>query len=152
MDPKPWYAKGLKFSCTQCGNCCRNHGEYSFVYLMPSEVGSIAAWLGLSRREFLARHCTRKDGAVTLRTDSPACPFLGADNRCGIYPVRPKQCATWPFWRENLARAVWEDEVRACCPGAGKGELHSAAEIERIADEDARWYGLEGGPTDRSAE
>ncbi len=142
MDPKAWYSKGLKFSCTQCGNCCRNHGEYAFVYLMPSEVASIAAWLGLSRAEFLARHCTRKDGAVTLRTDSPACPFLQSDQRCGIYPVRPTQCATWPFWRENLDQAVWEDEVRACCPGAGKGEMHSAAEIERIAGEDARWYGL----------
>ncbi len=143
MDPKVWYAKGLRFSCTQCGNCCRNHGEYAFVYLMPSEARAIAAYLGLAPAEFLGRYCTRKDGAVTIRTDSPACPFLGADNRCGIYPVRPKQCATWPFWRENLEKAVWEDEVRACCPGAGAGELHSAEEIERTAAEDARWYGLE---------
>jgi hypothetical protein len=33
--------------------------------------------------------------------------------------------------------------VSACCPGIGEGERHSAAEIERIAAEDARWYGLE---------
>jgi hypothetical protein len=113
------------------------------VYLTPPEVAGIASHLKLPRREFLAKYCTRKDGAVTIRTDSPACPFLQEDNRCGIYAVRPKQCATWPFWRENLERAVWEDEVRACCPGIGKGELHSAAEIERTASEDARWYGLE---------
>jgi Fe-S-cluster containining protein len=110
---------------------------------MPSEVGSIAAHLGLERREFLSRYCSREGGAVTLRTDAPACPFLKSDNRCGIYAVRPKQCATWPFWRENLEKAVWEEEVRACCPGAGKGELHSAREVERTAAEDARWYGLE---------
>jgi len=145
MSSKPWYHKGLKFGCTQCGNCCRNHGEYSFVYLTPPEVTAIAGWLGVSRKEFLARYCTREDGAVTIRTDSPACPFLKEDNRCGIYPVRPKQCATWPFWRENLERAVWEDEVSACCPGIGKGEMHSAEEIEETASEDARWYGLEPG-------
>jgi hypothetical protein len=110
---------------------------------MPSEVRAIAAWLGLERREFLTRYCVEKDGAVTLRTDSPACAFLREDNRCAIYAVRPKQCATWPFWRENLEKAVWEDEVSACCPGIGEGERHSAAEIERIAAEDARWYGLE---------
>jgi Fe-S-cluster containining protein len=133
----------LRFGCTQCGNCCRNHGEYSFVYLTTPEVTAIAEWLGVSRREFLAKYCTREDGAVTIRTDSPACPFLKEDNRCGIYPVRPKQCATWPFWRENLERAVWEEEVSACCPGIGKGELHSVEEIEKTASEDARWYGLE---------
>ena len=143
MDPKSWYHKGLKFSCTQCGNCCRNHGEYAFVYLTPAEVRSIASHLGLERREFLARYCTRKDGQVTIRTDSPACPFLAQDNRCGIYAVRPMQCRSWPFWRENLEKSVWEEEVKACCPGIGKGELHSAEEIDRVADEDARWYGLE---------
>jgi len=142
MDPKSWYRKGLRFTCRQCGNCCRNHGEYSFVYLMPPEVAAIAAHLRLGRHDFLSRYCARKDGAVTLRTDTPACPFLQEDHRCGIYSVRPRQCATWPFWRENLARAVWEEEVRACCPGAGRGEHHSAEEIDSIADEDARWYGL----------
>ena len=143
MSPKPWYHKGLRFKCTQCGNCCRNHGEYAFVYLTPPEVASIARFLGLSRRDFLARYASKEDGAVTIRTDSPACPFLQADNRCGIYPVRPKQCATWPFWRENLERAVWEEEVAECCPGIGEGKLHSAEEIEATASEDARWYGLE---------
>lgn len=140
---KPWYHKGLKFTCTMCGNCCRNRGDYAFVYLMPSEVRSIAAHLGLSRKEFLARHCVRDGDAVTLRTDSPACAFLGPDQRCTIYPVRPMQCRTWPFWRENLEKAVWDEEVRADCPGAGHGELRSAKEIERVASEDARWYGLE---------
>ena len=57
MSSKPWYHKGLKFGCTQCGNCCRNHGEYSFVYLTPPEVTAIAGWLGVSRKEFLARYC-----------------------------------------------------------------------------------------------
>ena len=144
MSAKTWYSKGLRFACTGCGNCCRNHGGYAFVYLTPADVRSISAHLGLPRRQFLERYCEKVDGAVTIKTDSPACPFLQADNRCAIYPVRPKQCASWPFWRENLAdRAVWEEEVKACCPGIGKGQLHSAEEIGRIAGDDARWYGLE---------
>ena len=140
MSSKPWYHKGLRFGCTQCGNCCRNHGEYSFVYLMPSEVEAIAKHLGLSRRELLAKHCEKVDGAVTIRTDSPACPFLQEDNRCGIYPVRPKQCATWPFWSENLDRATWEGPVRECCPGIGKGPLVAAEEVARIARETDEHY------------
>ena len=72
--------------------------------------------------------------------DDPACPFLGADNRCHIYPVRPKQCATWPFWEENLERASWDGPVRECCPGIGSGPLHSAEEVERLAAETEAWY------------
>jgi len=140
MSSKPWYHKGLRFECSQCGNCCRTHGEYDFVYLAEADVEAIARHLGLSRRDFLARHCARDRGWVVLRIDRPECPFLQADQRCAIYPVRPKQCATWPFWQENLARAAWEGPVADCCPGAGQGELHSAAEVERIAAETEEWY------------
>lgn len=140
MNSKAWYGKGLRFSCTQCGNCCRNHGDYTYVYLAEHDVEAIARHLGLSRRRFLERYCSREDGWVTLRMDAPACPFLQEDNRCGIYPVRPKQCATWPFWEENLERSAWEGPVQECCPGIGRGPLVPAEEVERIARETEEWY------------
>lgn len=144
MSPKPWYNKGLRFDCTRCGNCCKTHGEYAYVYLAERDLSAIAQHLGLSRADFLARHCEREDGWVLLRMDQPACPFLTSENTCSIYPVRPKQCATWPFWRENLERAQWEGPVRETCPGIGRGPLHPAAEIERIARENEEWYEVEG--------
>ena len=145
MSSKPWYSKGLRFECTQCGNCCRNHGEYTYVYLTTSEVGAIAKHLGLSRARFLERYCLEEDGWVTLRMDEPACPFLGEDARCQIYPVRPKQCATWPFWTENLKRSTWEGPVKDCCPGLDQGPLVPAEEVERIAAETDRWYDEDEG-------
>ncbi len=148
MSPKPWYSNGLRFSCTQCGNCCQNHGDYAFVYLAPRDVAAIADFLGLSEERFLARHCQEVDGSVTLRMDEPECAFLQEDHRCAIYPVRPKQCATWPFWEENLDRAVWEGPVKDCCPGIGRGALRSAAEVERIARETEAWY--EAAPPPRA--
>lgn len=141
MSSKPWYSNGLRFSCTRCGNCCRNHGAYTFVYLTERDVSAIALHLGLPEETFLERYCQEEDGWVTLRMDTPACPFLGEGNACAIYPVRPKQCATWPFWKENLRRATWEGEVKADCPGIGQGELHPREEIERVARENAEWYG-----------
>lgn len=140
MSPKPWYTKGLRFECTQCGNCCKNHGDYSYVYLSDVDVERIAAHLELTPARFIGLYCREEDGWISLRMDAPACPFLGEDHRCGIYEVRPKQCATWPFWKENLQRATWEGVVRACCPGIGKGPLFSAAEVERIARENEEWY------------
>ena len=135
MSPKPWYEKGLRFECTGCGNCCRNHGEYAYVYLSDREVAAIAAHLNLERRIFRERYTVIDDGWTVLRMDQPACPFLTAENRCGIYPVRPKQCATWPFWKENLVEVEWNGPVKACCPGIDKGPLYSAEGVERQARE-----------------
>lgn len=137
---EPWYAAGLRFECTRCGSCCRNHGDYAWVYLADADVSAIAAYVGLSEAELLARYCREEDGWTALRMDRPACPFLRDDQSCAIYPVRPKQCATWPFWKENLRRATWEGPVKACCPGIGRGPTHSRAEIERSARETEAWY------------
>lgn len=140
MSSKPWYESGLRFGCTRCGNCCRNHGDYTYVYLAEADVSAIAQHLGLAPAAFLERYCREEGGWVSLRMDEPACPFLEAGNTCAIYPVRPKQCATWPFWKENLSRAAWA-EIAKDCPGIGKGELHPRAEVERVARETAEWYG-----------
>jgi len=140
MPTKPWYHKGLRFECTQCGECCRNHGDYAYVYMTDEEVERISDHLGLTIEVFLERHCEEADGWVTLRTSEPACEFLGKDSRCAIYPVRPKQCKTWPFWEENLRHKSWNGEVKDCCPGIGKGPLVPAEEVTRIARETEQWY------------
>jgi Fe-S-cluster containining protein len=77
----------------------------------------------------------------SLRFDEEACPFLDEANRCRIYPVRPMQCETWPFWTENLVEEVWRGEVKECCPGLDRGPLYPREEIERRArasDDDFR--------------
>ena len=96
--------------------------------------------LGLSRRDFVAQHTEQEDGWTILRLGEPQCQFLTEDSRCSIYPVRPKQCATWPFWEENLKQENWEGSVSDICPGIGKGTLHSAEEMERPARETEEWY------------
>ncbi len=142
MSSKPWYANGLRFECTQCGACCKNHGQYTFVNLSELDLERIPKFLGITRADFLARFCLVTKGYfASLRMDSPACPFLAADNRCSIYPVRPIQCATWPFWKENLKQEVWETEVKACCPGIDHGPLHSFEEIEQRARETEEPFG-----------
>ena len=140
MSPKPWYANGLRFECTGCGNCCKNHGDYTFVYLAERDIEAIRGFLGLEREAFLEEYCEVVDGWVTLQMGEEACRFLDEKNRCTIYPVRPKQCATWPFWQENLDKAVWDGPVKECCPGIDDGPVTPAAEVERIAAETEAWY------------
>ena len=139
MSSKPWYHKGLRFSCTCSGNCCRSHGELAFVYVSDEEQTVLAHRLGVSREDFVERWCERDRGWTVLRLDRPACPFLGQDRRCTVYEARPTQCRTWPFWRENLRRATWEGPVAERCPGIGTGPVVPAEEIDRIAARNEAW-------------
>lgn len=143
--PGPWYRAGLRFNCTQCGDCCRTHGEYSFIYVMEAEVVAIAKHLGLSTEEFRSSHCREEDGFTHINAPGPSCPFLDTSQRCSIYEVRPVQCRTWPFWAENLKRATWEGPVKEICPGtnAKEGKLYSAAEVEELALQTEEWYEAE---------
>ena len=59
------------------------------------------------------------------------CVFWDRAAGCTIYPVRPPQCRTWPFWESHLATPEAWEEVRQVCPGAGQGELIAAEEITR---------------------
>ena len=70
------------------------------------------------------------DGSRVLRMDQPDCPFLEG-SRCGIYPVRPVQCRTFPFWSENLSNRRSWTRLRRFCPGIDKGEKHPLLRIER---------------------
>ena len=133
-----WYVEGLAFECSGCGGCCITHDEYAYVYLSEDELAAAANHLRIPRLEFISLYCDRLAGRLVFRFDHPECPML-RDRRCIIYPVRPVQCMTWPFWPENLAsREAWERHVVQFCPGAGQGRVVSLDEIRRHSREMSR--------------
>ena len=40
MSKKPWYKDGLKFKCTQCGDCCT--GAPGYVWINKEETQALA--------------------------------------------------------------------------------------------------------------
>ena len=124
----PWYQDGLRFRCTQCGSCCT--GAPGYVWVTDEEVEDIARHRGESPVETLALH-TRMVGRKRSLKERPNgdCIFYDQKQGCTIYPARPRQCRTWPFWESNVV--TQESWQRTCeiCPGSGKGDLISAEEI-----------------------
>ena len=132
--PDPWFRDGLRFRCIpDCGRCCVNHDDYSYVYLEGDDAGRLAGHLGLDLATFLDRYTGLDDGLVTLDSRNDACVFLDGA-RCSVHAARPVQCRTFPFWREFLrSRERWT-AARAFCPGIDEGELHSREAIESLRD------------------
>jgi uncharacterized protein len=65
------------------------------------------------------------------------CIFLQqSDNRrvCSVYPVRPLQCRTWPFWEGLLATPDNWASASQTCPGINTGPTHSRSSIESLRD------------------
>lgn len=129
----PWYAEGLSFSCTQCGNCCG--GAPGFVWVTPDEIRTIASFVRMDFAEFRSRH-TRADNGRRSLLEHPNgdCEFLERDpsgkTRCRIHPVRPVQCRTWPFWESNVeSRQAWNAAARGC-PGMNTGMHHPLPVIQ----------------------
>jgi Fe-S-cluster containining protein len=140
MNSAPWYQEGIPFECAACGKCCITHQGYAFVYLARGDVQAISSFLGLSSAQLIAGYCLEEGNLYYLKSTTGDCLFLDQAGRCRIYPCRPMQCLTWPFWRENLVQEVWQREVAPRCPGVGQGPVHTAEEIERIAGQRENWY------------
>lgn len=111
---KPWYAEGLKFECTGCGKCCTGFPGYTWVD--ENEMTQMAEFLQLPLKDFVARYVRKVRGAYSLLEHSQTydCVFL-KENRCQIYPVRPTQCRTFPWWPRNLkSKQDWDEAARHC--------------------------------------
>ena len=93
-ETSPWYADGIRFSCTGSGKCCTVRGDYAYVFLEKQEEQRIADHLGLRSKEFRRRHTHRPFvGYRSLRFPDGGCTFLRG-TACSIYEVRPLQCRT----------------------------------------------------------
>jgi Fe-S-cluster containining protein len=82
--------------CTQCANCCK----VSSPLFRKSDVCRIAEHLGVKPADFQTTYLKAdEDGDLMLKT--LPCPFLGTDNRCTIYDVRPRDCAEYPHTQKK---------------------------------------------------
>lgn len=126
---QPWYQDGLRFKCTQCGDCCT--GEPGFVWVNQEEIAALARRFNQDVATFESQYVHKIGIRKSLtEKENGDCVFL-KDRKCTVYEDRPRQCRTWPFWESNVRNeAAWQETCEAC-PGAGKGDLVPLEEIRR---------------------
>lgn len=109
-------------ACSRCdGNCCI--GESGYIWVNIKEIEDIANFLKIDKNLFIDRFLIKVGYKFSLKEkpykDGFACIFF--ENGCSIYPVRPKQCKTFPFWDYFKTHIC---ELKKECPGIiENGEL-----------------------------
>lgn len=84
-------------NCLDCANCCRN---YSPRFKTP-DIRRISKGLRMKESVFIDTYLLiDEDGDYVLK--QKPCPFLGEDNKCSIYEMRPSDCARYPYTDEDV--------------------------------------------------
>lgn len=100
-------------NCLDCANCCRTLGPR----ISDADVRRIAPKLRITPSKFMANYLVLdEDGDYIFR--SMPCPFLGSDNYCSIYDVRPKACREYPHTDRRRVYQITELILKnsAICP------------------------------------
>ncbi|MGC8864983.1 MAG: YkgJ family cysteine cluster protein [Bacteroidales bacterium] len=102
-----------RIDCLQCANCCRTLGPR----LKDRDIRRLARYLSLKPSEF-TDHYLRIDEDGDFVFKSMPCPFLGDDNYCLVYEVRPEACAAYPHTHQTGQQKILSLTLKnaATCP------------------------------------
>ncbi len=125
-EPRCFFDAGVRFECRRCGACCT--GESGTIYAAADEIEPIAAYLEVSAEELKTRYGYPYRDSISFREEADGrCCFYAEG--CRIYPVRPRQCRSYPFWFDIMRSEKRLMEAARQCPGIGKGRLFTREEI-----------------------
>ena len=80
-----------EIDCLLCANCCKTTGPL----FTEKDIERIAKHLRLKSADFEAKFLRVDEDNDKVLQNLP-CFFLGSDNICSIYDVRPKACREYP--------------------------------------------------------
>ena len=101
--------------CLECANCCKTTGPL----FTSADVQRIAKYLRLKPQRFIDQYL-RIDEENDYVLQQVPCAFLGSDNYCSIYDVRPKACREFPHTDRKKFQQISNLTLKnmAICPAA----------------------------------
>lgn len=80
-----------EIDCTACANCCKSLGPL----FTEADIARISKHFRMSLSAFEELYLETDEDQDKVFKSMP-CPFLGDDNLCSIYDVRPRACREFP--------------------------------------------------------
>lgn len=101
--------------CLDCANCCKTTGPL----FTDRDITRISKLFQLKPKAFIDRYL-RLDEENDYVLQSVPCAFLGDDNKCLIYDVRPKACAEFPHTDRRKFQQISHLTIKnvEICPAA----------------------------------
>ena len=104
-----------KTDCLTCANCCKTTGPL----FTDKDVARISKHFRIKEQRFVETYLrVDEDNDYVLK--SVPCSFLGVDNQCSIYDIRPKACREFPHTDRNKFQKISNLTLQnvAICPAA----------------------------------
>ena len=101
--------------CLTCANCCKTTGPL----FTNADVERISKSFRMKPQKFIDTYL-RIDEENDFVLQQVPCTFLGADNYCSIYDVRPKACREFPHTDRKKFQQISNLTLKnvAICPAA----------------------------------
>lgn len=101
--------------CLECANCCKTTGPL----FTDKDIERISRHFKMKPQHFIETYL-RVDEDNDYVLQSVPCTFLGPDNYCSIYEVRPKACREFPHTDRKKFQQISNLTMKnvAICPAA----------------------------------
>ena len=101
--------------CLECANCCKTTGPL----FTDKDIERISKHFKLKPQQFISQYL-RMDEENDYVLQNVPCTFLGVDNYCSIYEVRPKACSEFPHTDRKKFQQISNLTLKnvAICPAA----------------------------------
>jgi len=108
-------AEFKRTDCLSCANCCKTTGPL----FTPKDIQRIAKHFKLKQQQFIEIYLRLDEENDYVLKEVP-CSFLGTDNYCSIYDVRPKACREFPHTDRKKFQQISSLTLKnvAICPAA----------------------------------
>jgi len=91
-----------KMDCLTCANCCKTTSPI----FRDADIRRISKHLKIKETQFISNFLKIDEDQDYVLKSSPCC-FLGEDNYCNIYEVRPLACREYPHTdRKNMVQIL----------------------------------------------
>ncbi|UII77984.1 YkgJ family cysteine cluster protein [Flagellimonas sp. HMM57] len=108
-------AEFQRTDCLTCANCCKTTGPL----FTNADVERIAKYFRKKPSQFIDEYLRVDEDNDYVLKEVP-CTFLGDDNYCSIYSVRPKACREFPHTDRKKFQQITNLTLKnvAICPAA----------------------------------
>ncbi|MBI9034633.1 MAG: YkgJ family cysteine cluster protein [Bacteroidales bacterium] len=102
-----------RIDCLECANCC----SHISPIITNKDIERLAKNFRIKAADFIDKYLYLDDENDYVFNQTP-CPFLGIDNYCSVYDIRPKACAEYPHTDRVKFQQILELSLKnaSVCP------------------------------------